>query len=467
MPEGNSFFKQLGEQARTFWAHLSFPQKASLVGVVLSAIFLFSFLVVFNTSGRYAPLFIGAQIDSADMSDVLGYLDNKGIPYVLKDKLIMVPYERANSLRMELAESGLPKPKHSQGFELFDSPTWIKGEKELQVMEMRALKGQLESDISSYNDILSANISLDISPPRPFGGSIYRTTASVILKLRPGTRISNSELRAITYHLSGAVRGLEPNMIAISDTTGHLYQAIDPDGGIDTLRSEEVALEDHIKAKIDGLLAMAFGINNFYTTVQVVMNREQRTEHKTTFKDQTLTNGNNKTTFSSIPTDSVDIKSSPGRIQSISASVAIDKTDFLNPSGISHENDSKANLDQIKKDIENQIMTIIKGYGVPVNVAVDFVNLNKGEPATVNEETVWSPETQALIKPTMTLIILFVFVVFLIGILVKVLMIKITPQKDTEEKNHPTQKNMLNEIHRKIQRDPQEASEKLKEWINR
>src|ERR1700722_4001480 len=40
-----------------------------------------------------------------------------------------------------------------KGFELFDSGTWIKGEKELQMLEMRALKGQLEIEIEKFENI--------------------------------------------------------------------------------------------------------------------------------------------------------------------------------------------------------------------------------------------------------------------------------------------------------------------------
>ena len=461
MNEDDSFFQQFKDQTRALWQQLSFPQKASIMSVIFASICLFTFIIISHTSERYTPLFVGAQVNSSDTSEVLGYLDNKGIPYTLKDKLILVPYNKANSLRMELAEMGLPKHQNPAGFELFDSPTWIKGEKELQVLEMRALKGQLESDITSYDNILSANISLDISPPRPFGGSIYQNSAAVILKLRPGTRLSNSELRAITYYISGAVRGLTPNMISISDTTGHLYQAINPEGDIDNIRNEEIALEDHLKAKIDGLLAMVFGIDNFYSTVQVVMSREQRTEHKTNYSEIS----SNKTGGSLTPTDSFDIKALPGKIQSISATVLVDNT-VLNRLAANNMNADQLNADQIKEKIGAQIKAIIQGYRAPIDIAVNFVDLNKVIAPPINEETVWAPENRALIKPTLIALVILLILATLITIFIKTLGIKISPSKPHDE-NIKSQKNMLSEIHRKIQQNPEHAAEKLKDWIKR
>ena len=160
------------------------------------------------------------------------------------------------------------KGDQGKGFELFDSNTWIKGEKELQVLEMRALKGQLEQDLTRFDYIKKASVILDIPTTKGFGNPHHKTKASVILTLTPETILSLSQLKAITYHLSGAIRGLEPSMIAISDTAGKLYKAIDPNGGEEYFVDQNKALEKALEQKLNNFLIKLLGEAHFITSVQ-------------------------------------------------------------------------------------------------------------------------------------------------------------------------------------------------------
>jgi len=278
------FLKDIVNQLNGIWKEIKTHQKFTVVLVLVVLLSLLGFMVFNAASTRYAPLFPAERLLISDSAEIKTYLDGSRIPYKLRgDTLILVPDQQVHRIRMDLAAVGLPKANSGKGFELFDTNTWIKGEKELQVMEMRALKGELERDINEYDNIKSCSVILDLAPPRPFGGSMYKTKASVILSLMPGARMGHSQLRSITFHVSGAVRGLLPNMIAISDTTGKLYQAIDPDGDIDMLRSAEVAIEERLKAKIDGMLVMVVGIDNFYSTVQVSMTRNRSVRERKIF----------------------------------------------------------------------------------------------------------------------------------------------------------------------------------------
>lgn len=111
------------------------------------------------------------------------------------------------------------EPVYEKGFELFDNNTWFKGEKEIQILEIRALKGQIEKDLLSFEKIKSATAILDMAPPR----SMQKTKASIILSLKESKVLSASDIEAIVLHVSSAVKGLEKQMVVLSDTTGRLY----------------------------------------------------------------------------------------------------------------------------------------------------------------------------------------------------------------------------------------------------
>lgn len=414
------FNRTIIPQMMNLWKKMKTSQKASII-ILSSLLFSFgAFLIFRGSETKYTPLFSSDRLFSnSDITEIKSHLDHLKIPYIVHgDNTILVPTNQVYRARLDLASSGFPKlPSENKGFELFDSGTWIKGEKELQVLELRALKGQLEKDISQFDNIRSASVILDIAPPRPFGGTLYKTKASIILNLTPGARLSASELRAITFHIAGAVRGLTPNMVAISDTTGRLYQPIDPEGNTDLIRNSEMALEEHLKAKVDGMLSTVVGFDNFYSAVQVVMNREKTTEERKVYSGSAEGNhlGNsisNKITEiqnhlegaqgevkgkknesssgplnpilnqfqenkqQSMPLDSMKISSGPGKIENISIAILIDQETVLRKFGFPKGEVEQRDLEKFRLEIKNQIDTVLKGYQVPINSAVNFARFD-------------------------------------------------------------------------------------------
>ena len=410
------FFKDIGKQLARIWREIKTYQKFTVILVGVLLVVMLAFLMFHAASTKYASLYPAQRFSMSDAAEIKEYLDGARVPYKLRgDTLILVPENEVHRVRMDLAAVGLPKLHSGKGFELFDTNTWIKGEKELQILEMRALKGELERDIAQYDNIRSAIVTLDIATPRPFGGTMYKTKSSVILTLMPGARLSNSQLRSITYHVAGSVRGLQPNMVAISDSSGKLYQGLDPNGDFDILRSAEIALEERLKSKIDGMLAMVVGHENYYSTVQVSMSRQKMSEERRIFQGtiggvdlgepvimsvtesglqlsereraETGTPGSNTEAVAgavagssadllnrdetrnqmyrqmAVPVDHVKINSKPGKINTISIGVLIDKTITLeNDADLPEEeiNEGKRNSELIKVEITSQLKRFLK-----------------------------------------------------------------------------------------------------------
>ncbi|MCB1135727.1 MAG: flagellar M-ring protein FliF [Chlamydiia bacterium] len=457
------FIRTMGQQLAAVWRELKVYQKFTVIAVAITLATLLTFMVVNAASTRFTPLYPAERLLISDAAEVKAYLDTSRIPYKLRgDTQILVPEGEVHKVRMDLAAMGLPKMQHGKGFELFDTNTWIKGEKELQVLEMRALKGQLEKDISDYENIRSANVILDIAPPRPFGGSMYKTKASVILTLMPGARLSNPQLRAITFHVAGAVRGLMPNMVAISDTTGKLYQAIDPDNEIDMLRSAEIGLEERLKAKIDGMLAMVVGHQHYYSTVQVRLSREKRTQERKVFSGKISgvdlgepvimsvqesglqlsekeraeigTPGTNTEAVAgavtsdgaetakrdeqrnaqyrqmAVPMDHVKTATSPGKVESISIGGLIDKSIAVDAGSdlpADQVVDGRRNAQLLKAEIESQLAKIVEGYGVTTQPAVDFVAMDHTAFNEKARQESWSTRMDLLSQTATVLLALF------------------------------------------------------------
>ncbi len=263
--------KELLKQFQDLWRDLKTLQKWTAGGVLVLVVCMLGYLL-FPAADPYLSLFSGQPLSATEISEVRTLLQNSKIPYQEKGGDLLVHEKELLQVRQTLNAMGIPKNSQGKGFELFDTNTWIKGEKELQVLEMRALKGQLEKDLCSFDNIKSANVILDLAPPRPFGGQQYKTKASVILSLKPSHYLTTGQLKAISNHLSGAVRGLDPHMIAISDTSGRLYQSID---GLSEEPINNFSLnEEQIETKVHTFLTKLIGAEHFFTTVNV---REDKT----------------------------------------------------------------------------------------------------------------------------------------------------------------------------------------------
>jgi flagellar biosynthesis/type III secretory pathway M-ring protein FliF/YscJ len=324
-------------QVSALWKKFNPLQQFSIF--LVSALIVLGLVLIYsrNPQKEFVPLFSSEKLDGIDNESIKNYLDSTNTPYhVSKDSQLLVPGENVYRIRNELTESGFLKNQATKGFDLFDSTTWIKGDKELQMLEIRALKGQLEKDIGEFQNIHHANLILDIPNPRAIGlAGNYNPKASVILILKPQAQLSNEEIQAIANHISGAIRGLNPEMIAISDTTGKLYQAIHSE------QTPQQRLESKLKEQMTGMLNLLIGSKNYYLTLHLDM-----------------------------PSNSTE--------KNLSAYILIDKQKILNAENFNLISSiaKEAYLAQLEKNIEKEVFNITKGYSLKVMPTISFVSFS-------------------------------------------------------------------------------------------
>lgn len=267
--------KEILVQVRTIWKEMRPLPRVVVLAILLGVGVLLFYATLPSREGRYLPL----SLPQAEPARVRHYLEENHIPFKEHpERGILLPEERVDSIRTQLTASGYTKQEPGKGFELFDSSTWIKGDKELQVLEMRALKGQIEQDLAHFDAIKSASVILDMAPTKTLSPS-PKTKASVIVKLMPHASLSPSQLMAITYHVTGAVRGLEPHMIAISDTTGKLYKTIDPEGKKEEEATSALLFEERLSEKIEMLLLPLLGPEHFVLSLHAALDKGASSPH--------------------------------------------------------------------------------------------------------------------------------------------------------------------------------------------
>jgi flagellar M-ring protein FliF len=205
-------------------------------------------------AGGKALLFSGLDLEEA--AEMTNKLDTANVKYTLEGggSAIFVDAGKVDDARMLLSEQGLPT-RGSVGWEIFDKSDAL-GETQfiLNVKKLRALEGELERTIASYDMVQSARVHLSIPDKPLFQRNTEKPTASVLLKIT-GNMMSQDKVRAIRNLVASQATGGDLGAVSISDTTGRLLAAPtgdDPSGigggaGVDERR---MALEDTYRKKV-------------------------------------------------------------------------------------------------------------------------------------------------------------------------------------------------------------------------
>jgi flagellar M-ring protein FliF len=277
------------------WNGLSRIQQIGL-GIVLVA--LLGVLVFVSTIGHgsdSAVAFSGLSTD--DEAQIAQKLKDSKIPYTLEDGgTIRVPAGQVHEAQLATAGMGLNgKPATGSGFELFNQPAFGQTEFTQKVNYQRALEAELERSIDQMTAIDSARVHLVIPEQTLFATQQQPTTASIMLKLKPGKRLDSTQARAITNLVSGSVQGLKPQNLTIVDSNGNTLTPDDTADGsagltskqLQTEQNYESTMEKNLQAMLDNVL----GSGKATVRVTAVMNWDQTetTDEVYTPNDQTQT----------------------------------------------------------------------------------------------------------------------------------------------------------------------------------
>src|SRR5712691_1285550 len=264
--------------------------RAQRIGLGTVALALVALVVIVSTIGHgsdSAVAFSGLSTD--DAAAVVAKLKDAKIPYELADGgVIRVPSGQVQDARLDSAGLGLGgKPASGSGFELFNQPSFGQTEFTQKVNYQRALENELARSIDQMDAVDSSRVHLVMPQQSLFASQQKDTTASVILKLKPGRHLDSAQSRSISNLIAGSVEGLKPQNLTIVDVNGN---TLTPDDGVssstgltskqlETQRSYETTTERNLQAMLDRVL----GSGKANVRVSALMNWDQTEQTSETF----------------------------------------------------------------------------------------------------------------------------------------------------------------------------------------
>lgn len=273
------------------WNGLSKPQKIIIVGSGMALVFSFLLLLLWARTPQYVPLF--TNLDPKDASAIVEELKKTNVPYELTDegKTILVPMDKVYSLRIQLAGAGLPT-QGVVGFEIFEKPKFGLTTFQEQVNYLRALEGELTRTIMNLEAVELAKVNIVLPQPRLYVEEQKATTASVLVKLKPGAKLSVEQIKAIVHLVSHSVEGLSPDDVVVVDTQGNVLTdmlreeyVIRETERVSTLQKEiEGLYERELEGKLKSMLEKVFGPGRAVAKVKVEIDLSKREIKRETFK---------------------------------------------------------------------------------------------------------------------------------------------------------------------------------------
>lgn len=248
---------------------------------LLVTIALAAFAFLHDREPPYALLY--ANLEEQDAGAVVERLRDTHVPFRIESagSQIWVPEATVHETRLTLAAEGLPRGG-GVGFEIFDEQRFGESEFAEQVKYHRALEGELSRTIGHLAGVESARVHLVLPQRNLFASDESQATASVVLKLRPGTRIADDRVRGVVHLVASSVRGLTPAQVTVVDGDGRpLAGGEQADEELAT-RSLEVrrSLEHSKERAVQQLLDATLGVGAAIVRVaaELSFSREERTE---------------------------------------------------------------------------------------------------------------------------------------------------------------------------------------------
>lgn len=229
-----------------------------------------------------------ADLDMSDAGKIVSRLETMGVPVDVRGggSQVLVPSDRVARLRIELAESGLPRGG-SVGYEIFDNGENLGASSFVQTINhLRALEGELARTIGSIAQVASARVHLVLPRRKLFSRDREEPSASIMVTMAGAGTLPTRRVLAIQQLVAAAVPSLLPERVSIVDDRGNLLARGDQDSDMlsaTNLEEKRLAYEDRLSRMIEGLVTKYVGEGKVRSEVSLDMDFDRITENSEIF----------------------------------------------------------------------------------------------------------------------------------------------------------------------------------------
>ena len=293
------------EKALAIWQNVSIVQRAMLAAVVLTLVIVGA--LIFHWAQKPDMTVLYRELSPEEASKITEKIAEKDIPYTLGSggTTIYVPKKKVYQLRLDMAREGLPVGQQG-GYAIFDNEKIGISPFVQNVNLQRALQDELAKSIQMIDGVDHARVHIVNTEQNFFSSDAAQTSASVVLKLRAGYRLSSFNIAAITHLVAGSVEGLKSEKVTVVDSQGNLLSSESDHGlasGASTALDYRERIEQNLSKKVEDMLTAVLGPDRASVRVSAVVDMNSVNTVKETYEPKGVVS-KEEITKSSEPTTS-------------------------------------------------------------------------------------------------------------------------------------------------------------------
>ena len=222
----------------------------------------------------YRPLFPG--MSGVDQAAAFESLQKSGMAVEIDAATgsVSVPNDMYHQAKMVLASQGIPATS-TDGFAMIrDQQSMGTSQFIEQKRYQLAIEEELAHSISSIQAVQAARVHLAVPKQSVFVRNRVEPTASVILTLSQGRRLSDAQAQAVVHMVASSVPYLEAQNVSVVDQFGNLLANDEDSSGLgmsDKQLSYRNKLEKMYQQRIQSLLTPLVGVNKLRAEVNADM----------------------------------------------------------------------------------------------------------------------------------------------------------------------------------------------------
>lgn len=272
-------FSELMDKGRQTWGKFALKQRVFLVCFAAVVVAVFIGLVIWINQPDYRLLL--GNLPPEDANRVVAMLQGEKVKYRLEDggTSILVPASDVYDMRLKVAGSNTIQGA-GQGFEIFDNIQVGETDFVQKMKYQRALQGELSRTIGEFPGVESARVHLVLPHKSLFIEEQQNPSASVVLKMKPGSQFENKDVEPIVNLLVMSVEGLDKKHVSVSDSAGRVlyYPEEDSLTGLSTTQLEyKNTVQGTLERRIEEMLSPVIGPGKVIARVNADLDFSQKT----------------------------------------------------------------------------------------------------------------------------------------------------------------------------------------------
>jgi len=271
------------------WQKISLVHRALLLSVFLT----FGLVggLLFHWARQPEMRLLYHNLSREEASKIAEKISSQGVQYELQDggTTIYVPEDQVYQLRLDMAKEGLPTGEHL-GYKLFDNEKIGVSPFVQNVNLQRALQDELGRSIQMIDGVLGARVHIVKTQQSLFQSEEDTPSASVVLQLKPGYKLSPTNIAAITHLVAGSVERLKPDKVTVVDSNGHLLSSTSDQNivtsGADSVQDYRERVENNLSNKVEEMLSKVLGPGRASVKVSAILDMKSSDTVKETYDSQ-------------------------------------------------------------------------------------------------------------------------------------------------------------------------------------